>query len=464
MPNRANTLRGGWHHASPELIQKLATVKSKQTYEQKFDRIAEQVPLAALPQAEQSFLREKSCQHRFTLQELRQVTEMALDLSTWKETSIMGLWPHDLPPGLTGKAARARVIERVRQQWNALKWSANRYDSFGRAAKPVSQKTTLLQREKDKLGLGYCPVASRRTRCCNLMTLDAVENCGFGCSYCSIQSFYHGNRIYFDPRFAEKLEALQIDPGRVYHIGTGQSSDSLMWGNKHGVLDALTNFARRHPNVILEMKTKSRNVSYFLKHDIPRNIICTWSLNTPTIITHEEHLTASLPERLAAARKLADRGILVGFHFHPMVHYEHWRQDYSALFEAVQRSFEPAEVALVSLGTLTFTKPVMRQIRTRQLKSKILQMPLVEADGKLSYPEEIKLDMFRHAYRELQSWHDKVFFYLCMENHRLWKPVFRYEYPSNEAFETAMKSSYMGKIQRASARCNANTAVQLARP
>lgn len=464
MPNRANTLRGGWHHASPELIQKLATVKSKQTYEQKFDRIAEQVPLAALPQAEQSFLREKSCQHRFTLQELRQVTEMALDLSTWKETSIMGLWPHDLPPGLTGKAARARVVERVRQQWNALKWSANRYDSFGRAAKPVSQKTTLLQREKDKLGLGYCPVASRRTRCCNLMTLDAVENCGFGCSYCSIQSFYHGNRIYFDPRFAEKLEALQIDPGRVYHIGTGQSSDSLMWGNKHGVLDALTNFARRHPNVILEMKTKSRNVSYFLKHDIPRNIICTWSLNTPTIITHEEHLTASLPERLAAARKLADRGILIGFHFHPMVHYEHWRQDYGELFEAVQRSFEPAEVALVSLGTLTFTKPVMRQIRTRQLKSKILQMPLVEADGKLSYPEEIKLDMFRHAYRELQSWHDKVFFYLCMENHRLWKPVFRYEYPSNEAFEAAMKSSYMGKIQRARARCDANTAVHLARP
>ena len=128
-----------------------------------------------------------------------------------------------------------------------------------------------------------------------------------------------------------------------------------------------------------------------------------------------------------------------------MVHYEQWRQDYGELFEAVQRSFEPAEVALVSLGTLTFTKPVMRQIRTRQLKSKILQMPLVEADGKLSYPEEIKLDMFRHAYRELQSWHDKVFFYLCMENHRLWKPVFRYEYPSNEAFEAAMKSSYMGK-------------------
>jgi len=26
-----------------------------------------------------------------------------------------------------------------------------------------------------------------------------------------------------------------------------------------------------------------------------------------------------------------------------MVHYEQWRQDYGELFEAVQRSFEPAE-------------------------------------------------------------------------------------------------------------------------
>ncbi len=435
-------------------------MKTRQAYAQKLDRIVEQIPLAALPQAEQSFLREMSCQHRFTLQELRQLTEMALDLSSWNEASLMELWPHEPPAASGGKAARRRIIEHIRVRWNALKQAANSYEHFGPATRPATQKSTLIQREKEKLGLGYCPVASRRTRCCNLMTLDAVENCGFGCSYCSIQAFYHGNKIYFDPRFKEKLDTLSIDPDRIYHIGTGQSSDSLMWGNKHGVFDALTDFAEKHPNVILELKTKSRNVSYFLEHDVPRNIICTWSLNTPVIITHEEHLTASLPERLAAARKLADRGILVGFHFHPMVHYEHWQPDYGELFEAVQESFDPAEVALVSLGTLTFTKPVIRQIRTRGFNSKIIQMPLVEADGKLSYPDEIKLDMFRHAYRSLEGWHERVFFYLCMENNRLWKPVFGYEYPSNEAFETAMKSSYMGKIEQARARRNANIAAQ----
>ena len=73
-------------------------------------------------------------------------------------------------------------------------------------------------------------------------------------------------------------------------------------------------------------------------------------------------------------------------------------------------------------------------------------MPLVESDGKLSYPDELKLEMFGLAYRSLAAWHDQVFFYLCMENQRLWQPVFGFDYASNEAFEQAMKGSYMTKI------------------
>lgn len=296
--------------------------------------------------------------------------------------------------------------------------------------------------------MGYCPVASQRTRCCNLLTLDAVENCGFGCSYCGIQAFYNDREIHFDSRFADKLNALDLDPERIYHIGTGQSSDSLMWGNRFGVLDALMDFARRHPNVILELKTKSKNIAYLLKNPIPGNVICTWSLNPSRIIENEEHLTAPLDERLAAARRAADRGIIVGFHFHPMVHYADWKADYADLFARVESGFKPAEVALVSLGTLTFTKSVIRRIRNGGFKTRILQMPLTESDGKLSYPDEIKLELFSHAYGSFAAWKDRVFFYLCMENQRLWRPVFGFEYPSNQVFEEAMKASYLEKIQR----------------
>ena len=64
-----------------------------------------------------------------------------------------------------------------------------------------------------------------------------------------------------------------------------------------------------------------------------------------------------------------------------------------------------------------------------------------------SYPEEIKREMFTFAYRALAPWHGEVFFYLCMENPRLWQPVFGFDYPSNQAFEEGMKASYLRKIE-----------------
>jgi len=416
-----------------------------QDYTQKFERIAQQTPFRHLPEQERRHIRTLAHQHRFTLQELRTVAEIAQDLQMWRQGDIMQHWPQAYPPS-TGKLQKQRLIGELRARWTALRQQANRYPhSLLNTIETV--KPSAVAREKGRLGLGACPVASPRTRCCNLLTLDAVDNCGYGCSYCSIQSFFTDHQVFFDPEFGRKLEALEIDPQRSYHIGTGQSSDSLMWGNSHGLLDALIAFARRHPNVILELKTKSANISHLLKQEIPANLICTWSLNPAVIVDHEEHGTASLARRLQAAESLAGKGAIVGFHFHPMIHFEGWEQAYTDIFEQLQQRFPPHQVAMISLGTLTYTKPVIRNIRARGITSQILKLPLEEADGKLSYPEAIKLALFRHAWNAFAGdWQEQVFFYLCMENQRLWKPVFGYDYADNDAFEAAMKASYMTKI------------------
>ena len=57
-------------------------------------------------------------------------------------------------------------------------------------------------------------------------------------------------------------------------------------------------------------------------------------------------------------------------------------------------------------------------------------------------------ELFRHAYGELPGWHEEVFFYLCMEDARLWMPVFGFDYQSNEQFEMAMEASYLNKIRQ----------------
>jgi spore photoproduct lyase len=416
-------------------------------YERKLPDLLRQAGVGRLSDEQQAFIRRRALDYRFTQQELRQLCDIAVDLAMWNAGPIERLWPAASGSDPGPKLRRQRLLDQLRGHWQRLREQPIHYPEIPLSSGDSVTRIRRVRVEKSRLGLGGCPVASPRTRCCNLMTLDAVENCGFDCSYCSIQSFYHGDEVRFDSRFAEKLAQLEIDPRRVYHIGTGQSSDSLMWGNQAGILDALLDFAARHPNVILELKTKSKNISHLLKHEVPPNVLCTWSLNTPTLIANEEHLTASLDERLRSARRLADKGVLVGFHFHPMIHFDRWREEYGELFRRLTGMFDAGEVALVSLGTLTYIKPVIRQLRERPgFQSHILQMPMVEAEGKLSYPEEVKQEMFSFAYHALAPWHGRVFFYLCMEHQRIWQPVFGFDYASNEAFEQAMKESYQRKI------------------
>jgi spore photoproduct lyase len=388
---------------------------------------------------DQEFIEKLAFQFQLTFQEFHKCNLMAKDIEQWGQGPLQNLIK-------TNPENKSNLFLELDKNYTALKNNKS-YNTFTGVGAPNTEKiTTTMISSPDAKILGRCPVASEKTLCCNLQTLDAVRNCGLDCSYCSIQSFYSGNEVLMDVDFGKKLLSMPLDPTKTYHIGTGQSSDSLMWGNKEGILDDLFSFATKNPNVILELKTKSPNVDYLLKTDYPKNILATWSLNTPVIIENEEHRTATLDSRINAARKIADKKRLVGFHFHPMIHYDNFKQDYKAVVDRLISSFSPDEVALISIGTITFTKSVIKEIRSRNIKSKILQMPFIEVAGKFSYPDSIKEEMFSYLYECLKPWHGKVFFYLCMEPTYLWPKVFGYQYADNLEFELAMKTSYLNKI------------------
>jgi len=410
-------------------------------YEDKFQKAIKNTFFTKLSLNEQRFIKNKAAEFKFSHQDIKQIIDISRDLTLWDEGSIVDIFPN--------YEHKKAILTKVKKDYEELKNKANSYKSFTPHTINQEQKFKFKVEKKDGFGLGLCPVASEKTRCCNLLTLDAIESCGFDCTYCSIQSFYNQNTITFDSGFSDKLNSLKLDQNKTYHIGTGQSSDSLMFGNREGVLDSLFSFAKNNPNVILEFKTKSDNVKYFLENDTPKNIIVTWSLNTQTIIENEEHLTASLDKRIKSARRLANRGIKVGFHFHPIVEYENYLEEYNDVYKRLMKEFEPKEVVLVSFGTLTFIKPVIKQLRSRDFKTKITQIPHVDASGKTSYPIETKIDMFRSAYGSFKPWQtrdNKVFFYMCMEPHDLWDICFGYNYATNNDFERDMLSTYAKKL------------------
>ncbi len=418
-------------------------------------RILSDPVFASLPTDEQDYILSIGTTLRLSLQYLRNLAEISADLSMWEEGPLKRvlhpLFSDESVLRRSGTARNARIMELLNRKMDVLRREEPDYSSFPPPREGPSRSIQFAAADPGTSLLGTCPVAGEKTRCCGLLTLDAVMQCGCACSYCSIQSFYDEQQIFFHSNLPQRLRELgsTLDPKKIYHIGTGQSSDSLMFGNRGGVLDALIEFAREHPQVILELKTKSGNISYLSQYqgDLPKNIICTWSVNPQQIIDAEEHLTASLEQRLTAARRAADRGLLTGFHFHPIIRYRGWQDGFGDLVSRITEMFDPQETALVSLGTLTFIKPVIRKLRTMGIRSKVLQIPLTEVSGKFSYPPDIKKELFTYVYGCFpDAWKQQVFFYLCMEPSDLWEPVLRRSYPDNSTFEAAMKDAYMEKI------------------
>lgn len=399
-----------------------------------------------LPQSEQIYLKELHARYNFSFQEQRKIVEAASDLLQWKMGPIAHWFDEPAVQKLQGKKRTKALVGSMLLKVEQERMRPTEYADFFPSERLPTKVRSVITDSTTLMGRCPCPVEGEKTRCCNLITLDAVKQCSFGCSYCSIQSFYNKGEIQVVGNLQERLENLELD-AETWHIGTGQSSDSLLWGNDFGTLDALKTLALRYPETVIELKTKSHR-SDWLAMDLPPNIVATWSLNAPTIIEKEEHLSATLEQRIATARKAADKGMPVGFHLHPMVWFSTWKEEYRHVIKMVTDTFSPDEVVMFSLGTLTFTKAVLRTLRSQAKESRILNMPLVSAAGKYSYPLAIKEEMFCYAYSQFPpSWQqDGPFFYLCMEDPSLWMPTFGYAYPDDKSFEAAMKRSYQAKL------------------
>ena len=416
-------------------------------YALKFNSYLDRTLYSRLSARQQAFIREISFRFKFTFQEFRQVVNVCRDLSMWGETGLEEWWKEkEQAQDVLPVANKGVFLEQMKGYLHTLITAEKQYQNTDHF-KPTSRtENRVVHNNSDKKIFGLCPVASDKTICCRLQTIDTIENCVLGCSYCTIQTFYTDHTV-INTGLKEKLKQIEIKPDRYYHFGSGQASDSLALGNQGGILDDLCAFARDHSNVLMELKTKSKNIKYFLENEVPSNVVCSWSLNPEIIIRNEEHFTATLEERLTAARNLSDRGIKVAFHFHPMIYYKGWDTDYPAIAQKITDRFTPDQVLFISFGSVTLIKPVIHKIRDRGIATKTLQMELVpDPLGKLTYPDHIKIKMFHKIYEAFKSWQDIVYMYLCMENAEIWEQVFGFVYQNNFDFEQDFTRKTIGRI------------------
>ena len=153
-------------------------------YAQKFDTISNTSFYRNLQPEARACLRELAFSHRLTVQEFRQLAEISRDLDMWHEDNLRTWWRATLAQTrLEGIALKKFMLRELHAHIGRLKSAPTRYPDHRTPRPKRPGGSRLLLEKSDKKIFGRCPVASPRTVCCNLYTIDVVENCSFGCSY-----------------------------------------------------------------------------------------------------------------------------------------------------------------------------------------------------------------------------------------------------------------------------------------
>lgn len=326
-------------------------------------------------------------------------------------------------------AEGAPLTDRVLKTFSRLpiEWVDQDPVFFGKKSILESKKILFLTRFKGEL-IKPCP-GTKEYICCGYRILHIGTNCPIDCSYCILQAYFNQpyTRLFVntDELFRQLKAFVDNHPGEIVRLGTGEFTDSL-------ALDPLTDFSRllfeelaAYPQVVVELKTKTKATQNLFRSRPLKNVIISWSLNPEEVIRKEERGAASLRDRLEAAEDCQDKGYLLGFHFDPIFYYPGWEEAYFQTVESLFRRIKADRIAWISLGCFRFIPALKSIIQHRSPKSDYIYQEFIPAlDKKMRYVQPLRVDIYRKMVQWIKGRGKEIPVYLCMENPSVWEKVF----------------------------------------
>jgi len=321
---------------------------------------------------------------------------------------------------VTGDAARLSAVQQARE----VAPSIPHFEVSSREEIPPShlnQRSLFVTTRRGK-AVTRCP-GTHGHLCCNYLTTELYSGCTLGCSYCIMQSYLNFSPITVYADVQPVIDAVKrisaANPRKWVRFGSGETGDSLQFDPLFGLSREVIAGCADLPNVSFEMKTKSDYVDHLLSIPKKGNAVVAFSLNPPALIAREEPEAVSLDRRLEAARKAAEAGFRLAFHFDPIIAETEWERQYAAVVRRLE-AFPASSVAWISLGTVRFTTALRERIAERPY---LFDEFVPCRDGKYRYLQKRRTAVYREMRRMLGAVTDAPV-YLCMESDEVWRRVY----------------------------------------
>ena len=316
------------------------------------------------------------------------------------------------------------IRDKLNVPWRDVDGPENVYEDLAGHPDPVGAAKEVLYLTRNRGAfVRDCPGTSHYT-CCGYRILHIGTFCTMDCAYCILQSYFHPPVLQYFVNHAALFSSLDclFAENRLIRIGTGEFTDSLIWDDLLPFSNRLIGRFAQQNRAVLELKTKTVNIDHLLSVRHRRKTILAWSLNTETVIRHEERRTTLLNARLNAAARAQAHGYPLAFHFDPIIIYPECETHYAEVIDRLFQSVDPGNIVWISLGTLRFMpalKPVMEK---RFPQTPIACGEFVKGlDGKMRYFKPLRITLYRRIIERIRRYAPDATIYFCMEDDEVWQ-------------------------------------------
>jgi spore photoproduct lyase len=353
--------------------------------------------------------------------EVSRASAIKVVCSTSLHPLVQELWAVE---GATDKVRVKRIVE---HSGLPLRWIRSLPNGNGHSGeqKLATERDILLLRDRKSTFVDQFqhPLG----KCAKFYKLTSYNNCNFWCEYCYLYLTFRNapistHFVNYDRMFKEivAFDKKSI-PVSLRVLNLGELGDPLAVDDITGFSKEVIPFVTRETTKTkLLFLTKSDCIDNLIDLDHGGRTIISFSVNTEKVHQYLEHRTPSPLKRLEAARNVQDAGYEVRLRIDPVFEYSTWEADYRAL---VDRIFTIVAPARITIGEYRPAAGLIRHIEDRFPDTRLLKIngSLIAEAGKLRYPRDTRLNMFRSIINSIREHDSKVHIALCKENASIWK-------------------------------------------
>ncbi|MHC5059701.1 MAG: SPL family radical SAM protein [Planctomycetota bacterium] len=267
-------------------------------------------------------------------------------------------------------------------------------------------------------------------QCCPYYKLVPLSNgCPYYCTYCYLGFVYrkYSPFIKLNVNYETMLRQIRQTAAKSKNrtdFNMGEMLDSLALDHITNLTTKVVPFMKLLSNAHLMLLTKSSNIRNLLAVEPNSRVVISWSLNPQHIIDRYEPGTASLNQRIEAAKACQQHGYRVRFRIDPGILYSDWPDGYTQMIKLALAKVDTENITIGMLRLLPGHKRLAIDAygaRGRQLDSH--ELIDKASDGKMRYHIKRRVEFYNFLIDVIRSYDKSVSISLCRETSDAWQQL-----------------------------------------